>query len=84
MCVHVCVLVYLSVVNDVEDGRGHYAADGVGQHKDHHILPSPQRDLNITVQHTQNSHGTQTYFKEYHDAVKKHNVFPFCEIIKCA
>lgn len=52
----VCVCVYLSVVNDVEDGRGDYAADGVGQHKDHHILPSPQRDLNITVQHTHKTH----------------------------
>lgn len=52
----VCVLLYLSVVNDVEDDRGDYAADGIGQHKDHHILPSPQRDLLITAQHTHNTH----------------------------
>lgn len=53
-CVY--VLLYLSVVNDVEDGRGDYAADGIGQHKDHHILPSPQWDLQITVQHTHKTH----------------------------
>lgn len=50
-CVCVC---YLSVINDVEYCRGDYAADGIGQHEDHHILPSPQRDLNITD--TQNTY----------------------------
>ncbi len=38
----------LSVVDDVEQHRGDDAADGVGQHEDHHPLPAPQRDFSFT------------------------------------
>lgn len=38
----------LSVVDDVEHHRGNDAANGVGQHKDHHPLPTPQRNFSFT------------------------------------
>lgn len=40
----------LSVVDNVEHHRGDDAADGVGQHEDHHPLPTPQRNLSFTEQ----------------------------------
>lgn len=38
----------LSVVDNVEQHRGDDAADGVGQHEDHHPLPTPQRNFSFT------------------------------------
>lgn len=39
---------HLSVVHYVEHDGGDDAADGVGQHEDHHPLPAPQWDFGFT------------------------------------
>lgn len=39
----------LTAVDDVEQNGGDDAADGVGQHEDHHPLPAPQRDFSFTT-----------------------------------
>lgn len=39
---------HLSVVHHVEHNGGDDAADGVGQHEDHHPLPAPQWDFGFT------------------------------------
>lgn len=45
-----CWVPDLSVVHDVEHNGGDDAADGVGQHEDHHSLPTPQWDFGFTGQ----------------------------------
>jgi len=46
----------LSAVHNVEQHRGDDAADGVGQHEDHHPLPTPQRNLRFTARETEREH----------------------------